>query len=246
MGDLLPRRKDLVRGPPIGQYIAMSAALDRFLVAVSDELRARGLSGRQAAALAGMPPRTFSSIMGGAETSLQSAEKVCDALNIEFSIGQSSEARRDAPAPFMQGDGDDFTCPWPVPLSSDEADYPESGYAPVGCVWFGSRFLERAGLDPWSCEVARLPDDSMAPSLPEGTFVLVDRRRKRREAGCIYQVRHDRKVLVRQAVRSGSSWELHAAGQGQEVLVWDRRVKAVGQVVWMGRVFVPMVPRDAA
>ena len=213
---------------------------------IGARLRELGLSVHRAEREAGLPEDAIRNVLGGSDPHATRLAEISAALGLEFRVEKPREAQRDVPGPFMQGDGDDFTCPWPVPLSADETDYPESGYAPVGCVWFGSRFLQRARLDPWSCEVARLADDSMAPSLPEGTFVLVDLRRKRREQGCIYRVRHKRTFLVRRAAKIGGLWELHAEGQGQEVLVWDRRVATVGQVVWMGRVFVPMTPRDAA
>jgi len=113
------------------------------------------------------------------------------------------------------------------------------GLSPVGCMWFGSGFLSRFGLDPNLCVSCRLDgDDSMAPTLPAGSAVLADEKRRERVQGRPYMVYlpgSDRPT-VRRAERNGRGWRLECDNPSAPGMPWRDDVDLVGQVVWTGRV----------
>ena len=125
--------------------------------------------------------------------------------------------------------------PWPVPLGGP-------WFAPVGCAVFDARFLRRAEIEPLHCLTVPVADESMAPTIPKGTFVLADKRRQRRAAGRLFLLRWEGTHHVRRAT---ASREFVADNEGGWPAVpVDPPAKVVGQVVWYARLLIDLKSID--
>ncbi len=120
--------------------------------------------------------------------------------------------------------------PWPVPV----LDQP-GGYCPVGCVWFGDKFLSTNDIDPSQAAVMWIHDDSMRQTLPCGSAFMVDRRQKDLKENSIFAVSHSGELLVRRAMQQGSSWLLVADSAHLSVLPVALGTQVIGRVVWTSR-----------
>ena len=65
-------------------------------------------------------------------------------------------------------------------------------------------WLKSHGLDPSQCTVVKVQGESMEPTLPEGSAILVDRARRRRRVGGIFVVRTADGVVVKRAGKDRS------------------------------------------
>ena len=78
------------------------------------------------------------------------------------------------------------------------------------------RLAAALGLDPAQCAVLRVQGESMAPTLPAGSSILIDRSRTRRRDGQTFVVRAADGLVVKRAgmaagssraiIRRGSRW----------------------------------------
>ena len=76
-------------------------------------------------------------------------------------------------------------------------------------VWFRRDWLQRLCLDPAQCAVLRVEGESMPPTLPAGSSILVDRSRTRRRDGQIFVLRMVEGMVVKRAARGqGGGWLL--------------------------------------
>ena len=75
----------------------------------------------------------------------------------------------------------------------------ESAGRNAGIVWFRRDWLQRLGLDPAQCAVLRVQGEAMAPTIPAGSSILVDRSRTRRRDGQIFVLRTAEGPVVKRA-----------------------------------------------
>ena len=68
-----------------------------------------------------------------------------------------------------------------------------------GPSWMSRALLEKHGLDPTRCSVARVEDESMEPTLPNGCEILVDHTLTGWQPPRITVVRTEERVIVRRA-----------------------------------------------
>ena len=116
---------------------------------------------------------------------------------------------------------------------------PEPGRGPVrGLAWFARSWLDRHGLDATRCAIVRVRGDAMAPTLPDGCSVLIDRnRRARRERG-IYAVRTGGGLIVRRAARRGRGWALASDNPAGAAEPWPADTETIGEVVWAAQTLI--------
>ena len=76
----------------------------------------------------------------------------------------------------------------------------------------------------------------MAPTLPEGSAILVDRARSRRRVGGIFVVRTADGVVVKRAGKDeAGGWLLLSDHPAWEPAPWPADTEVVGEVKWMAR-----------
>ena len=106
-----------------------------------------------------------------------------------------------------------------------------------GYLAFERQWLDRRGLDATQCLVVSVRGESMEPTLPAGTLILVDQTRRKRYEGRVYVVRSDPEdtLVVKRAGRSGGKWILVSDNPDPEwsPVPWPKTgTKVLGEVVW--------------
>ena len=110
--------------------------------------------------------------------------------------------------------------------------------APVkGPVWFRRDWLDGHGIDPTLSVVISVRGESMEPTLPAGSKILVDRTRTRRRAGRIFVVTTDEGLVVKRLERRGRQWFLASDHPSWEPVPWPQDAEVVGEVRWASRTF---------
>ena len=110
--------------------------------------------------------------------------------------------------------------------------------APVkGPVWFRRDWLDGQGIDPTRCVVISVRGESMEPTLPAGSKILVDRDRTRRRAGRIFVVATGEGLVVKRLERRGRQWFLASDHPSWQPVPWPREAEVVGEVRWASRTF---------
>ena len=110
--------------------------------------------------------------------------------------------------------------------------------APVkGPVWFRRDWLDGHGIDPTRCMVISVRGESMEPTLPAGSKILVDRDRTRRRAGRIFVVTTDEGLVVKRLERRGRQWFLASDHPSWQPVPWPREAEVIGEVRWASRTF---------
>ena len=106
-------------------------------------------------------------------------------------------------------------------------------------VLFPTTWLRQEGLDVMNCEIIGVAGESMAPTLPDGCMILVNRNNKNIEDGKIFVIRTDDEFLVRRALKHKSKrWLLSSDNPNKKAwptittdVVRNRGI--VGEVRWM-------------
>ena len=97
-------------------------------------------------------------------------------------------------------------------------------------------WLKSHGLDPSQCTVVKVQGESMEPTLPEGSAILVDRARRRRRVGGIFVVRTGDGVVVKRAGKDqAGAWQLLSDHPAWKPASWPRDAEVLGEVKWMAR-----------
>ena len=110
--------------------------------------------------------------------------------------------------------------------------------APVkGPVWFRRDWLDGQGMDPTRCVVISVRGESMEPTLPAGSKILVDRDRTRRRAGRIFVVATGEGLVVKRLERRGRQWFLASDHPSWQSVPWPREAEVIGEVRWASRTF---------
>jgi phage repressor protein C with HTH and peptisase S24 domain len=116
---------------------------------------------------------------------------------------------------------------------SGAADLDEtvSGYIP-----FSRQWLDRQGLFPDRCTVIGVRGESMEPSLPEGSSILVDRSPSRPKDGCIYVFRTPDGLVVKRACKDpGGGWWLLSDHPAWKPTRCTGDTVIIGEVRWVGK-----------
>lgn len=111
--------------------------------------------------------------------------------------------------------------------------------APVqGQIWFRRAWLDERGLSAPQCVVISVQGESMEPTLPAGSKILVARGRRRR-AGRVFVVNTDDGLVVKRLGKSAGGWQMLSDNPDPSFATrgWPANAEAVGEVLWMARNF---------
>ena len=109
----------------------------------------------------------------------------------------------------------------------------------AGVVWFRRDWLQRLGLDPAQCAVLRVHGESMAPTIPAGSSVLVGRSQTRRRDGQIFAVRVAEGMVVNRAMKGeDGGWHLVSDHPNREPAAFPEDTVNLGRAVWTARALV--------
>ena len=102
---------------------------------------------------------------------------------------------------------------------------------------FPHAWLDREGLKAQSCQIMRVVDESMEPTLPDGCSILVNRDNSELEEGQVYVIRSGDELLVRRALRHQSErWLLNSDNPDKKAwptMACPKNARTVGEVRWV-------------
>ncbi len=108
----------------------------------------------------------------------------------------------------------------------------------VGPVWFRRDWISSRGIDPGQAVVISVRNDSMAPTLPPGCKILVDRHRRRRRVGHIYVITTDDGLIVKRMGKDDDGrWLVVSDNDSSDWpdAPWPDDAEVVGEVKWMAK-----------
>ena len=105
----------------------------------------------------------------------------------------------------------------------------------IDLMWFTRAWLEQRRIEPGGCAIMRISGDSMEPTLPDGSSILVDRNRRDRIDFRVYVVRIGAGLMVKRAVEQRGEWLLASDNPEVAPLRWPADAEIVGEVVWVAR-----------
>lgn len=102
----------------------------------------------------------------------------------------------------------------------------------TGHLAFRRDWLDRHAIDPTQANVISVAGESMAPTLPNGCSILVDRGKRRRQSGRIYALRTGDGLVVKRLHKKNRRWQLVSDNPDWKPVPWDQEVELIGEVVW--------------
>jgi len=91
-------------------------------------------------------------------------------------------------------------------------------------------------IDLSQCEMRQVTGDSMHPTLPEGSMILVDRSRRRLVCCRIYAFRTATRVIVKRLDLRGGAWFLTSDNAHHPTLPLHPFFRLLGEVRWFSHV----------
>ena len=112
----------------------------------------------------------------------------------------------------------------------------EGGTSPVA---FRRDWLDRHGIDPTQCLVIDVRGESMEPTVPDGSSILIDCTRRRLRNGGTFAVRtEDGLALKRAGEDAGGRWLVVSAHPGCPAMPWPHDAEIIGEVRWIATLLV--------
>ena len=120
------------------------------------------------------------------------------------------------------------------PVTDSNAETTEG--AAASHVAFRCEWLKRHGIDPDRCAVLGVEGESMEPTVPDGSLVLVDFTRRRLRSGRVFVVRSGDGLSVKRAGKDGDGgWRLVSDHPGWPDERWPENAECevIGEVRWV-------------
>ena len=112
----------------------------------------------------------------------------------------------------------------------------ESKETVAGYITFTRSWLDRHGLYPQQCTIVGVKGESMAPTLPDGSAILVDRNRAQLKDGRIFVFETDEGMMVKRVGRDADGgWRLDSDNPAWGSVPWPVDAKVFGEVRWVGK-----------
>ncbi len=111
--------------------------------------------------------------------------------------------------------------------------------AVTGRMKFPSRWLRQRTLRPGRCRIIRVVGESMDPTLPDGSAILINLDSKHRKDGKIFVIRIGDDLVVKRTVRDREAgWLLVSDNRNKRTWAthpWPEDAQVIGEVKWVGR-----------
>ena len=121
-------------------------------------------------------------------------------------------------------------------LSAVAGDEKEPKESVAGYITFTRAWLDRHGLYPQQCTIVGVKGESMSPTLPDGSAILVDRNRAQLKEGRIFVFETDSGMLVKRVDRdSDGGWRLVSDNPDWDAVACPDGAKVFGEVRWVGK-----------
>lgn len=236
-----------------------SSPISAILEAARDDLRSERAISRQATG----QPTAIAMIRSGRVPSIERVRRLCEALGLECYVGPPRDPdadRRKEAADLIDGLRSDIRAAVVEALRNPSDTAQDSPSAPTrqvelrelraaagsgatdldetvtDYVPFRRSWLDRITADPTQCTLISVMGDSMEPTLPQGSSILVDRSQRNRRQGGIFVVRSQDGLVVKRAARDGSGrWLLRSDNPHWKDQPWPANADLIGEVKWMGR-----------
>ena len=207
-------------------------------------------------------PTAIAMIRSGRTPSIERVRRLCAALNLECYVGPprdpEADHRKQTRALFERFRSEVRSAviealghpPDPAgdspPASTRQVEVRELRAAAGGAtgldetvtghVPFRRDWIDRISADPTQCTLIGVMGDSMEPTLPEGSSILVDCGQRTRRQGAIFVVRSEDGLVVKRAARDGRGrWLLRSDNPHWKDLPWPASAVLIGEVKWMAR-----------
>jgi hypothetical protein len=103
----------------------------------------------------------------------------------------------------------------------------------AGCLAFRQTWLDRYKLDAAQCAVVHVYGESVAPTLVDGSTVMINRAQRRRRVGAMFLVSTAAGMVVARAGRDADGvWQLIDGSRSEQPLPWPDDAELLGQVRW--------------
>lgn len=217
----------------------MGDELDPIRKIIEARVRDLGLNPTEASRRAtGQPDIYRKFVENGARLRADRLASLCKTLGLEFYVGPPRDS-----------------LPVPEPIEIDATDYDHlplfgsvdaaagEGAEPIdetatGSVAFRSDWLKAKRLSPKSSVIIQVRGDSMAPTIRDGSLILVDTRAKTVRNRGIYVVRHDGGLYVKRVIRQKTGIMMTSDNTEFEPFFVSQADLAhnaiVGRAVWSG------------
>ncbi len=96
--------------------------------------------------------------------------------------------------------------------------------------------MEQLDIDPQYAKIFRVRGDSMSPTLPDSSVIMIDYQRTYPRDNCMYVFRSDGTLLVKRAKRDGQWW-FHSDNPEWAPIQLTEDMDIWGQVRWVGHRF---------
>lgn len=109
----------------------------------------------------------------------------------------------------------------------------------TGLVAFRRDWLDRHGIEPARCVVTEVQGESMEPTVPDGSSILIDCARRRLRKGGIFALHTADGLIVKRAGEDvGGCWLLVSDHPGWPVMPWPDDAEIIGEVRWVATLLV--------
>ena len=109
----------------------------------------------------------------------------------------------------------------------------------VALVSFPRRWLQDRQMSESSCRIIRVRGESMEPTLPDGSIILVDLASEQPKDAKIFVIRTEDELIVKRlAFHEDAGWLLESDNPDRKrwaTRLWPEDAEIVGEVRWVGR-----------
>lgn len=188
-----------------------------------------------------LPPDAIRSILRGGKksgTTLNRAQMICEALNIDFHIGPPSHPD---PSKVTVIKGSDFTAVprYEAELAAGDGASNGDQDTVVETLAFRRDWLKRLRVSPSNACLVKVRGDSMEPLLHDQDMVLIDRSRRMVRSGKVYALVESGAARVKRLERPDDNTLVLRPDNPSYPLEFRRgadleTISILGQVVWSG------------
>ena len=108
-------------------------------------------------------------------------------------------------------------------------------------VKFRRPWLRKHGLKGYLCRLIKVIGESMEPTLPEGSSILIDMGQQEPRDGRIFVIRIEDEIVVKRAIHDrNAGWMLQSDNRNKRAwptLPWPAEARIVGEVKWVAHSF---------